>query len=375
MPVLAAKDQDWRGRCACLQVAWWELACFVLVVQSQSPCPTPCNTMDCSTPGFPVPHISRSLLKLMSIELVMSSNHLTLCYPPSPPALNLSQHQGLFQWVSPLHQVAKVLELQLQPQSFQWIFRVVFFQNWLVWSPCSPRDSQESSPTPQLESINSLVLSLLYGPTLTSVHDLKKKAQVCVASWLRPQLPPKLSIPESPAVSLGERDEYTARQLSLAAPARLYFIVMPTKLPSAFGMGKFRHQSGLSKKFRFHVFSQRGGMLTDSAHVIHGLSSKAVDPRLQGWTGCLLLLPDHPLFFFQIWTFKQGFATWSWSGSPQKETPLNMLACWRQWPCKLNSARKYCLIDFLKKKKSIMFLWACLLICSPTEVMKKLCDQ
>ena len=146
-----------------------------------------------------------------------------------------------------------------------------------------------------------------------------------MASWLRPQLPPELSVSESPAVSLGERDEYTARRLTLAAPAQLYFTVMPTELPSAFGMGKFTHQSGLSRKFRFHVFSRRGGMRTDSAHVTHGLSSKAVEPRLQGWTGCILLLPDHPLFFFQIWPFEQGFATWSWSGSPSKETPLNML--------------------------------------------------
>ena len=46
--------------------------------------------------------------------------------PPSPPAFNLSQHQGLFQWVSSSHQVAKVLKLQLQHQSFQWIFRVLF---------------------------------------------------------------------------------------------------------------------------------------------------------------------------------------------------------------------------------------------------------
>ena len=51
------------------------------------------------------------------------------------------QHQGLFQWVSSSHQVAKVLEFQLQHQFFQWIFRTVFLQDWLVWSPCSPRDS------------------------------------------------------------------------------------------------------------------------------------------------------------------------------------------------------------------------------------------
>ena len=57
---------------------------------------------------------------------------------------------------------------------FQWIFRVDFLQDWLIWSPYCPRDSQESSPTPQFKSINSLALSLLYGPTLTSVHDYLK---------------------------------------------------------------------------------------------------------------------------------------------------------------------------------------------------------
>ena len=67
---------------------------------------------------------------------------------PSPPALNLSQHQGLFQWVSSLHQVAKVLEFQLQHQSFQWTPRTDLLQDGLVGSPCSPRDSQKSSPTP-----------------------------------------------------------------------------------------------------------------------------------------------------------------------------------------------------------------------------------
>ena len=70
--------------------------------------------------------ISQSLLKFMSIESMMPSNHLILCHPPSSPALNLSQHQALFQWVASLHQVAKVLELQLQHQSFPWIFRVDF---------------------------------------------------------------------------------------------------------------------------------------------------------------------------------------------------------------------------------------------------------
>ena len=60
---------------------------------------------------------------------------------PSPPTFNLSQHQGLFKWVSSSHQVAKILELQLQHQSFQWIFRTDFLQDGLVGSPCSSRSN------------------------------------------------------------------------------------------------------------------------------------------------------------------------------------------------------------------------------------------
>ena len=102
------------------------------------------------------------------------SDAIQSVHPPSPappPVFNLSQHQGLFQGVSSLHKVAKVLELQLQHQSFQWIFMTDFLYDGLVRSPCSPRDSQESSPTPRFKSINSLALSFLYSPTLTSIHD------------------------------------------------------------------------------------------------------------------------------------------------------------------------------------------------------------
>jgi len=99
------------------------------------------------------------------------------CHPtissPFPPAFNLSQHQGLFQWVRSSHQVTKVLQFQLQYQSFQRIFRTDFLLEGLVWS-WIPRDSQESSPRPQFKSMNSLVFSFLYGPTLTSIHDYWK---------------------------------------------------------------------------------------------------------------------------------------------------------------------------------------------------------
>ena len=126
------------------------------------------------TPGLPVHHQLPEFTQT-HVRWVGDANQPShpLSSPP-PPALNLSQHQGVFQWVSTLHQVAKVLEFQLQYQSLQWIFRTDFLQDGLVGCPCSPRDSQESSPTPQFKSINSSALSFLYSPTLTSVRDYWK---------------------------------------------------------------------------------------------------------------------------------------------------------------------------------------------------------
>ena len=117
---------------------------------------------------------SWSLLKLMSIKSVMPSNCLILYHPLLLPPSVFSKHQGLFQWVCSLHQVAKVFEFQVQHQSFQWIFRTDFLQDGLVGSPCSPRDSQKSSPTPQFKSINSSAFSLLYSPIFTSILDYWK---------------------------------------------------------------------------------------------------------------------------------------------------------------------------------------------------------
>ena len=82
---------------------------------------------------------SRSLLKLMSIKSVMPSSHFILCRPLLLLAPNPSQHQGLFQWVNSSHEVAKVLEFQLQPQSFQWTPRTDLLQDGLLGSPYSPR--------------------------------------------------------------------------------------------------------------------------------------------------------------------------------------------------------------------------------------------
>ena len=97
-----------------------------VVVQSLSHVLTLCNPMDCSTAGFPVLHY---LLELAQTHVHCVSDAIQPSHPlsaPSPPSFRLSQHQGLFQWVSSLHQIAKVLELQFQHQSLQLIFRTDF---------------------------------------------------------------------------------------------------------------------------------------------------------------------------------------------------------------------------------------------------------
>ena len=93
---------------------------FNSVTQS---CPTFCDPMNRSTPGLPVHH---QFLEFTQTHVHWVSDAIQPSHPllsPSPPAPNPSQHQGLFQWVNSLHEVAKVLEFQLQHQSLQWIFR------------------------------------------------------------------------------------------------------------------------------------------------------------------------------------------------------------------------------------------------------------
>ena len=137
-------------------------------------CPTLCNPMDCSKPGLPVHH---QLPEFTQTHVHWVSDAIQPSYPlssPSPPVFNLSQHQGLFKWVSSLHQVAKVLEFPLQHQSFQWTFRTdgSFRIDWL--DLLAVQGTLESSPTLQFKSINSSALSFLYSLTLRSIHDYWK---------------------------------------------------------------------------------------------------------------------------------------------------------------------------------------------------------
>ena len=82
---------------------------------------------------------------------------------PFSSCLQSFPESGSFKWVSSSHQVATVSEFHLQLQSFQWIFRVDFLLDWLIWSLCCPRDSQESSPAPQVSAIMTFQVYLAYG--------------------------------------------------------------------------------------------------------------------------------------------------------------------------------------------------------------------
>ena len=96
-------------------------------------CLTLCDPMDCSIPGFTVhhqlPEPTQTHIHLIS-DVIKPSHPLS---SPSPPAFNLSQHQCLFKWISSSHQVAKVLEFQLQHQPFQWIIQNWFPLGWTGW--------------------------------------------------------------------------------------------------------------------------------------------------------------------------------------------------------------------------------------------------
>ena len=115
---------------------------FSLFTQS---CPALCEPMDCSMPGLPVHH---QLPEFTQTHCHGVSNAIQPSYPlssPSHPTFHLSKHHGVFKRVSSSHWVAKVLEFQHQHHSFQRIFRNDFLQDGLVGSPCSPKDTQESS--------------------------------------------------------------------------------------------------------------------------------------------------------------------------------------------------------------------------------------
>ena len=126
---------------------------------TRPPCPSPAprvHSNSCPSSRWCHPTISSSVIPFSSCLQSFSASG-------SFPMSQLLASGGQSIRVSALH------------QPFQWIFSTDFLKDGLVVSPCSPGDSQESSPTPQFKSISSLVLSFCYSPTLTSIHDYWKK--------------------------------------------------------------------------------------------------------------------------------------------------------------------------------------------------------
>ena len=114
---------------------------------------------------FPVHHQLPELAQTHIHQVggaIQPSNHLS---STSPPAFNLYQHQGLFQWISSSHQVAKVLEYQLQHQYSSEYSGLISFRIGCFDLLAVQHHNSKSSSTPQFKSINSSVLSFLYGPT------------------------------------------------------------------------------------------------------------------------------------------------------------------------------------------------------------------
>ena len=137
-------------------------------------CPTLFDPRDCSTPGLPVHH---QLPEFTQTHVLWLGDAIQPSHPlssPSPPAFNLSQHQGFFPmsqfFTSGGQSIGVSASTSVLPMNIQDWFPL----GWIGWIPCSPRDSQESSPTPQFKSIKFSVLSFLYSPALTSIHDYWK---------------------------------------------------------------------------------------------------------------------------------------------------------------------------------------------------------
>ena len=125
--------------------------------------------MDCSTPDFLV-HCQ--LLELAQTHVRQVSDAIQPSHPlpsPSPPAFSLSQHQGLFQRVGSSHQMAKGLEFHVIDSPSNEYSELISFR--MDWISLQYKGLSRISPTLQFKSIISVVLSFLYSPTLTSIHD------------------------------------------------------------------------------------------------------------------------------------------------------------------------------------------------------------
>ena len=151
----------------------WLPVQFSSVAQS---CPTLCDPMDFSKPGFPVHHQKLSELAQTHVHWVTDAiqpSHPLLS--PSPPTFNLSQHQGLFKWVSSSHQVAKVLEFQLRHQSFPMKIQDWFPLGRSGWISLQSKELSRVFSNTTFQKHQFFSAQFLYGLALTYIHDQWKK--------------------------------------------------------------------------------------------------------------------------------------------------------------------------------------------------------
>ena len=159
---------------ACLRS---QRTCFSSVQFSRSVGSTLWDTTDCSMPGLPVhqlPEFTQTHVHQVG-DAIQPSHPLS---SPSSPTFNISQHQGLFKWISSLHQMAKVLELQLQHQSFQWLFKVDFLWGMVcdnLWWLCLTTQARVLHCA-YLGSLEAVILTIL--PETKGTFSLRR-AGVC----------------------------------------------------------------------------------------------------------------------------------------------------------------------------------------------------
>ena len=141
---------------------------FSSVTQS---CLTLCDPVDCSTPGFPVYH---QLLEPTQTHVHYVGDAIQPSHPlssPSPPAFDLSQHQGILQWVGSSHQVAKSIGASASASVLPVNIQDWFPLGWTSWISLQSKGLSRVFSKPQFKSISSSALSFLYSPALTSIHD------------------------------------------------------------------------------------------------------------------------------------------------------------------------------------------------------------
>ena len=150
------------------------IVCSVQCSYVTESCPTLCDPIDCSTPGFPVHH---QLLEFTQTHVHWVSDAIQTSHPlssPSPPTINLFHHPILFilsqLFTSGGQRIGVSASTSVLPMNIQDWSPL----GWTGWISCSPKDSQESSPTPHFKSINSSSFRFLYCPTLVFVHDYWK---------------------------------------------------------------------------------------------------------------------------------------------------------------------------------------------------------